>query len=670
METGPGGIRKSKRTNTRASNRQIDIKDSVQGDVKHRHIETLDPIQGEVKDMQCDIKNSVQEAVNEQSVSMGSVQDDVKEQGDSLNSVQADANDQSDIMNSIQDDTHEQSDILSSAQGDVDKQSDSMSFGQNDANQQQVILSSVDGVVNEQSDIMTSVQIDGKVERVVLHSVQGDANDQSDIMSFPKGDVNEQSDLMSHVRDDINELSDGESVQSDAKSVQSDAQEQSDLEYEQEYQQADSADSEQCETADSGESDDEMEHEEDEESEDTQLKILKLVTRIDKKVSKMSGRLNSLEMRMGLFESEVRSVKVENASLHSKVENNAAKLETLDSNLQRAKADLNVQKARNNDLEQNVKSLLEKQLALETYIRRENLLFHGVPVAPDEKCSDLIRQILKQKMKLPAEKVNTIKFQRCHRNGGKGSTPPIICRFALYLDREYVWNKRFNLKGSGIFLTEHFAPEIEERRRPLYPIFKEAKKNKMKASMKYDKVVIDGTSYDCSNLHRLPAFLHPAAVATESRNGITCFFTGASPLSNFYAADFKIEGETFDTVERYLQMKKAEYANSPEIVKKIKEAKSPSQCKALGDSIEVDEDEWLDEAKKIVKTACVAKFTQNVCCKRWLLKTGEDELAEAGPNTTWGIGMYKSNPRAFIQAEWQGKNVLGGILTEVRSALS
>ena len=261
-------------------------------------------------------------------------------------------------------------------------------------------------------------------------------------------------------------------------------------------------------------------------------------------------------------------------------------------------------------------------------------------------------------------------FHRCHRLPGKGPNRPIICRFVSYEHRELVWGKKTALRNTKLFITESFPAEIEEKRRPLYPILRAAKRNKMKATIKYDKLIVEGVSYDCNSLDKLPEQLNPAKLSTVTKDQVTCFFTGSSPLSNFHVVKdgIDIDGIKYDCVERYFQMQRALFAVKPDTAQKIRYAKGPLQCKLLGDAVTLNEDEWLPNAERFMLKACRSKFQQHETCKSCLLSTGDTELAEAGPNKIWGIGLSMNHPEAFTK-NWQGRNRLGVILKQVRDEL-
>ena len=69
----------------------------------------------------------------------------------------------------------------------------------------------------------------------------------------------------------------------------------------------------------------------------------------------------------------------------------------------------------------------------------------------------------------------------------------------------------------------------------------------------------------------------------------------------------------------------------------------------------------------VVKAGNRAKFAQNKALRDALLATGDAILAEAAPNDKkWGIGMTAVVAEKTPQADWNGKNLLGKVLMELR----
>ena len=333
---------------------------------------------------------------------------------------------------------------------------------------------------------------------------------------------------------------------------------------------------------------------------------------------------------------------------------------TLSTELQTSKNEIVALKSQNADLQ-------NRMVQLDSYIRRDNLIFYGVRQIPDEDCFHVFKSVLSTKLGIT--NTNDIKLERCHRLRSKANPKPLIVRFNCYQDRVRVWKCRKMLQGSDISMGEDFPPEIIESRKTLYPILKKAKELKKEAFLVADKLTIEGTVYTVSNLHCLPPDLDPAGLATKKLGNVTAFYSKSSPLSNFYETNIKIDNDVFATVEQYLQYQKAVFANKPDVARRIKNTKSPGLCKKFGDELPTEDSSWLPLAKKTLEKACIAKFQQNAYAKMFLLNTGETVLAEATRDKHWGIGLSLNSPLINNQANWTGSNTFGNILMTVREHL-
>ena len=92
-------------------------------------------------------------------------------------------------------------------------------------------------------------------------------------------------------------------------------------------------------------------------------------------------------------------------------------------------------------------------------------------------------------MKIPER----IEFGNIQRFGKKNAERPrpIIARFLYYSDLDKAEKAERNLRGTYFGVNEQFPPEIEERRRKLYPIMKEEKKKKSKVVLIRDKLFVN-----------------------------------------------------------------------------------------------------------------------------------------------------------------------------------
>lgn len=142
-------------------------------------------------------------------------------------------------------------------------------------------------------------------------------------------------------------------------------------------------------------------------------------------------------------------------------------------------------------------------------------------------------------------------------------------------------------------------------------------------------------------------------------------------FSQWFAGEFEEGGIIYRTAEHYMMAGKAKLFNDTEILEQILKSETPNQAKSLGRKIRNFNPEIWDEHKyQIVKHGNLLKFSQNEQFKEFLLSTGEKILVEASPyDTIWGIGMLETDAKAANPAQWNGENLLGFALMEVRDEL-
>jgi len=116
---------------------------------------------------------------------------------------------------------------------------------------------------------------------------------------------------------------------------------------------------------------------------------------------------------------------------------------------------------------------------------------------------------------------------------------------------------------------------------------------------------------------------------------------------------------------------KAALMGDLEAFKRIDAADSPADCKRLGRSVcNFDDHLWQVHLKEIAFEVVRQKFTCDRHCTDLLLSTGSAHIVEAAPNDRiWGIGLAKTDPRVKDPKQWQGRNILGSALMQVREHL-
>jgi hypothetical protein len=149
------------------------------------------------------------------------------------------------------------------------------------------------------------------------------------------------------------------------------------------------------------------------------------------------------------------------------------------------------------------------------------------------------------------------------------------------------------------------------------------------------------------------------------------FWGKQDAFSNWHPSEFTYLGILFSHVEMFMMYSKAMLFGDAETAKQILATPDPKSCKDLGRSVKgFVEETWGKKCQQIVEIGCREKFLQNPSLLEQLLNTDGRLLVEASPyDRIWGIGLSADNPRASTPSTWQGRNLLGHILTKIRDQL-
>ena len=323
----------------------------------------------------------------------------------------------------------------------------------------------------------------------------------------------------------------------------------------------------------------------------------------------------------------------------------------------------------------------------ENYSRSKNIVIRGISEKDNEtniNCEDEARKFMCEKLNLNKETVAAMDIVRCHRIGGldgkrRGGRHerkrPLIVRFNSFKDKSAVWEKRFELAGSEYSLSENYSRATEFNRQKLYAIFKKAKNlenYKKKVFLNGDVLVIDGERYTVDNMHTVPRELHPRQFS-EKKNDTHLLFGGIhcvyNPLSNWYPC--KIKFNEFDSSEQAYQWAKADYCQDGTAAEKLLYTTSPREAKDLGLTVTgLKESDWDKKKNSVMEQILKIKFKDNMDLQKHLLDTENIQLAEAGRDTHWAVGLTITRDDLFDTKKWKGHNWLGKLLTCVRVELS
>jgi ribA/ribD-fused uncharacterized protein len=145
----------------------------------------------------------------------------------------------------------------------------------------------------------------------------------------------------------------------------------------------------------------------------------------------------------------------------------------------------------------------------------------------------------------------------------------------------------------------------------------------------------------------------------------------ASCFSQWYEAEFVVEGQRYPTAEHFMMAEKAALFDDQEIRAQVLQAPTPNAAKALGRKVRGFNDQrWLQHRYDIVVRANQAKFSQNPELNEYLMRTGSRVIVEASPvDAIWGIGLAQDHADVNDPNLWKGLNLLGFALMQVRDGM-
>lgn len=156
------------------------------------------------------------------------------------------------------------------------------------------------------------------------------------------------------------------------------------------------------------------------------------------------------------------------------------------------------------DLEDRLKQEVENNIALEQYMRRENLHFNNIEEKEHEDCKAVVYNILEKGLGVDTK----IRFYVVHRVSKKiqGRRRPIITRFVCREDRDKVWSVRGTIKDSmthaDAYIKRDYARAIQEEQKVQIKAMMKARKEHglNHAKVKGQFLFINNERYDSKSI--------------------------------------------------------------------------------------------------------------------------------------------------------------------------
>mmetsp|Transcript_22062 Transcript_22062/g.22795 ORF Transcript_22062/g.22795 Transcript_22062/m.22795 type:complete len:189 (-) Transcript_22062:42-608(-) len=134
---------------------------------------------------------------------------------------------------------------------------------------------------------------------------------------------------------------------------------------------------------------------------------------------------------------------------------------------------------------------------------------------------------------------------------------------------------------------------------------------------------------------------------------------------------FIVDDVHYKTAEHYMMAQKAKLFNDIEAYNAILESPDPKTAKSLGRTVQnFSSERWNEVCFDIVVEGNMNKFTQNSDLMSYIIQTNPKILVEGSPSDRiWGVGLAKNDPNTHNPLKWEGKNLLGFALVEVRNRI-
>ena len=131
------------------------------------------------------------------------------------------------------------------------------------------------------------------------------------------------------------------------------------------------------------------------------------------------------------------------------------------------------------------------------------------------------------------------------------------------------------------------------------------------------------------------------------------------------------EGVSYSCCEQYMMSRKAKLFGDTGVYDKIMKEQSPRYQKALGREVsDYDDDVWNKHKFDIVVDGNVIKFSQSEELKKLILSTENKIIVEGShEDPIWGVGLSYDDDRILDESNWQGENLLGKAIMEVRNLI-
>ena len=270
---------------------------------------------------------------------------------------------------------------------------------------------------------------------------------------------------------------------------------------------------------------------------DTFQTILARLESLDSRLENMNGRLNQLDQittkvnsitcRLDSMDKKLCDLESSQTYISNQYDDMSSNMKEVTLSVKNLESKISVLETENSKILQEKESLKDAIVDLKCRSMRDNMLFFGLPennglpisitpsdssdstpvnsaqssnsYIPSENCEEKVLQFCENVLKIENPK-QVIGIDRAHRIGGRvqGKIRPIVVKFKDTRSKTIVKDalRNVNLRNSPYNVSEQFPPEVQEKRKQLFPVMSDARKSGKRAVLVRDKLYINNKLYD------------------------------------------------------------------------------------------------------------------------------------------------------------------------------
>lgn len=323
--------------------------------------------------------------------------------------------------------------------------------------------------------------------------------------------------------------------------------------------------------------------------------------------------------------------------------------------------------------ESNIQSARQEIRQVAQDVKDRNLILNGLPENTDEVAIDVGLKFLKNIDPTIKEDDIETAYRMGKKENKKGSTRILMVKFKFGERKQVVMRKKAALKSKKQLGKVYCNDDLPETTRRVIQDMRDIAAYATKigytdAKVSGCKLTVNGKTYYEHDLVTLPDNLKLENVKTRPIGEGIGFQSRHSYLSNFYPCHIRINGVFFTSSEQAYQYQKAVICERDDTALSIKSTNDPEKVKHLGDKLETCP-EWELKKRATMKCVVAHKFKQNPTLRAKLQNTSGMKLLECTTNKYWGTGRRLDSLLWNESNKFEGRNELGLVLEEIRSAL-